>query len=79
MTAETNTILLKACPRCRGDLIYDPCEKQRLCLQCGHRLSRRQERELFGTNLTQGQHGAKKTGPPDRGPDHSRLGVTVQL
>lgn len=31
MKAGSQTILLKACSRCRGDLIYDPWEKQPVC------------------------------------------------
>ena len=81
MKAQTDTILLKACPRCRGDLIYDPCEKQRLCLQCGHRLSKEQERELSGTAPKERSHGGKR--PATATSDHSRArlpaGVTVQV
>jgi len=32
-------ILLKACPRCRGDLVIErlPGETEFVCLQCGYR------------------------------------------
>ena len=79
MKPETSTILLKACPRCRGDLIYDPCEKQRLCLQCGHRLTRQQERELFGATRRERQLAGRKADAQTRRPDPSQVGVTLQL
>ena len=79
MKAETHTILLKACPRCRGDLIYDPCEKQRLCLQCGHRLSSQQERELFETAPKERPHGGKRIATPASSHDRSQVGVTLPI
>lgn len=76
MKAGSQTILLKACSRCRGDLIYDPWEKQRLCLQCGHRLSREQERELLGLVRNERPHGGKKIAAPTPSPSRSQVGVT---
>jgi len=38
--APSNTgrkILLRACPRCRGDLFHDDYEDEFACLQCGRR------------------------------------------
>lgn len=41
-------LLLKACPRCHGDLTMDSDARcsYLYCLQCGHVLSREQERAL---------------------------------
>lgn len=75
MKRNRHTILLKGCPRCRGDLFYEPWERQRLCLQCGHRLSRGQERELLAS--VRGQRGGLKglvASALDR--SGTRLGVT---
>ncbi len=81
MKAKAYTMLLKACPRCRGDLIYDPCEKQRLCLQCGHRLSRQQEREIFGTAPKDATLGGKRpaTATSNRSRSRPPVGVTAPV
>jgi len=38
-------VLLKACPRCRGDLLVEELlgEVELVCLQCGHRSPARRE------------------------------------
>lgn len=79
MNAGRQTTLLKACPRCRGDLIYDPWEKQRLCLQCGHCLSREQERELLGPTRNERPHGGKKIAAPTSSHNLPQVGVTPQI
>lgn len=52
-------LVLKACPRCHGDLVleYSPRANYYECLQCGHVLSAEQER-LLGTALAHGHHDA---------------------
>lgn len=35
LTKERRSILRQACPRCRGDLLYDTEENEYACLQCG--------------------------------------------
>ncbi|MDO8692330.1 MAG: hypothetical protein Q7R39_20350 [Dehalococcoidia bacterium] len=79
MKPETRTILLKACPRCRGDLIYDLCEKQRLCLQCGHRLSSQQERDLLERDAKELRHGDSRTAAPASSLNRSQVGVTSPI
>ena len=76
MKPETRTILLKACPRCRGDLIYDPSENQRLCLQCGHRLSKQQERDLLERDAKELRHGGRRTAAPASSHNRPQVGVT---
>jgi hypothetical protein len=41
-------LLLRACPHCGGDLVFerDTGSAYLACLQCGHTLSRVEEREL---------------------------------
>ena len=44
-TMKTNRkLMLRACPRCRGDLMHDDYEDDFVCLQCGRR-----------ANLSEGQ------------------------
>jgi uncharacterized protein YbaR (Trm112 family) len=39
MTKQTNKLLLRACPRCHGDLFPDSEDEDLLaCLQCGRRI-----------------------------------------
>jgi hypothetical protein len=41
-------LLLKACPHCHGDLVFERDGRTSYleCIQCGHLLSRGEEREL---------------------------------
>jgi hypothetical protein len=39
MTKTTRKILLRACPRCQGDLFPDKYEEDFACLQCGRRIA----------------------------------------
>jgi hypothetical protein len=36
---QRNRILLRACPRCHGDLFPDMDEQDFACLQCGRRIA----------------------------------------
>ena len=40
-------IVLRACPRCHGDLFPDEYEEDFACLQCGRRLSIAAVREIL--------------------------------
>jgi hypothetical protein len=49
-------LLLKACPHCHGDLTFE-CDRRCAyleCVQCGHILSREQERALGVRALRRG-------------------------
>jgi uncharacterized protein (DUF983 family) len=35
---KTRKIMLKACPRCHGDLLFDSYEEDFACMQCGRHL-----------------------------------------
>jgi hypothetical protein len=39
MLDTTRKLLMRACPRCRGDLIRDRHEGDFGCLQCGRRIA----------------------------------------
>ena len=39
MTKTERKILLRACPRCEGDLFPDQYEEEFACLQCGRRIA----------------------------------------
>jgi len=36
---KKSRIILRACPRCQGDLFLDSYEEDFACLQCGRRVS----------------------------------------
>ena len=40
-TSKTHSrkLLLHACPRCQGDLLYDAQEEEFACMQCSRRIS----------------------------------------
>lgn len=40
-------IVLRACPRCQGDLFPDEYEEDFACLQCGRRLSNSAVRDIM--------------------------------
>ena len=39
MKTRTTKIMLRACPRCHGDLFPDEYEEDFACLQCGRRFT----------------------------------------
>lgn len=39
MKMTDRKILLRSCPRCRGDLFRDSFDDEFACLQCGRRIS----------------------------------------
>jgi len=61
---------LKACPRCRGDILVDRAtEDTEVCIQCGYRNYRELEYTVHPRNLAEteeyridGQAGSKITG-----------------
>ena len=46
-TLRNAKIVLRACPRCHGDLFPDEYEEDFACLQCGRRLSIAMVHELM--------------------------------
>jgi Zn ribbon nucleic-acid-binding protein len=70
-------LLLKACPRCQGDLTFDRDARTAYlyCVQCGHTLSIAQEKAL-GVHAS--RHGLTHVVPPTRQPAPStRASVLV--
>jgi hypothetical protein len=50
MTKQTNKLLLRACPRCHGDLFPDLEDDDLLaCLQCGRRIPEAQLTTVVAT------------------------------
>jgi putative hemolysin len=58
-------LLLKGCPRCHGDLVLDQDARTAYlyCVQCGHILSRDQERAC---GICATRHGLIHLPPPQR-------------
>ena len=38
-TMKRQKLMLRACPRCQGDLLFDSYEEDFVCLQCGRHAS----------------------------------------
>lgn len=54
-TLRNAKIVLRACPRCHGDLFPDEYEEDFACLQCGRRLSLSDVNEITAARAAEGQ------------------------
>ena len=52
-TRRNSKIVLRACPRCEGDLFPDEYEEDFACLQCGRRFGIAAVREITDARETQ--------------------------